>query len=723
MPIRRHSHVFLAVLMLLTTACGGGDATSTEPPGVASIIVTPSTASVQVQSTISLTAAVRNAAGAELTGRTVSWSSSDATIASVSNGNVTGVAPGTTNIVVTSEGRSATAQITVVPIPVATVGISPASASITVLTNTTLVATTRDANGAALTGRSIAWTSADATIATVSNGLVTGIAAGSTTITATSEGRSASAQITVTPVPVASVTIAPLAASTTVRGTTILTAVARDAAGTTLLGRQLAWTSNAPAVATVSGGEVTGVSPGVATITVSSEGRTASAQVTVTPIPVASVTVSPSTATLSVLGTTTLTAVVRDASGAVLDGRVITWTSSDVAIATVVNGVVTGVAPGAATVTATSEGRSANAAVTVSFPAMNQPTVAVASGTSCALSTSGRAYCWGNGANGRRGDGTTTSTQTDARPVAGGHVFVAIASANLTFCALRADGTVWCWGGGSEGTLGNGTTTATQAVPVQVSGTNTFVRLSGSGFGGTMCALDSAARSWCWGRNGGQLGAGSTAGSLVPVAASGTQTFRQVSTGSSVTCWLGVDNLAYCAGSNGSSELGAGFNGGAGALSPSAVSGNLAFTRVFAGANNACGTRSDGSAWCWGRNGEGQLGDNSTVLRDAPVRVSGSVVFERVVPGSSHTCGLSTTGAAWCWGSGSFIGTGTAVGSLVPVAVAGNHVFSEIALSFAHTCGRAADGIRCWGGNSSGETGDGTLTLRLTPGPVVVLPP
>src|SRR5207247_123825 len=135
-----------------------------------------------------------------MTGRAVAWTSSNTAMATVSSsGLVTGVTAGSATITATSEGKSGTAAITVTPAPVATVAVTPTTASLTVGQTTQLSATLKDANGNTLTGRTVAWTSSNTSMATVSSsGLVTGVTAGSATITATSEGKSGTAAITVT---------------------------------------------------------------------------------------------------------------------------------------------------------------------------------------------------------------------------------------------------------------------------------------------------------------------------------------------------------------------------------------------------------------------------------------------------------------------------------------------------------------------------------------------
>src|SRR5206468_527293 len=152
-----------------------------------------------------------------------------------------------------------------------------------------------------------------------------------------------------------------------------LSAVTKDAAGNTLTGRVVTWSSSNIAVATVDGsGLVTAVAAGSATITATSEGKSGTAAITVTPVPVATVTVSPASASIFVAGTQQLSAVTKDSAGGTLTGRVVTWASSNTAIATVsASGLVTGVAVGSVTITATSEGKSGSAAVTV----QTQPTV------------------------------------------------------------------------------------------------------------------------------------------------------------------------------------------------------------------------------------------------------------------------------------------------------------------------------------------------------------
>jgi uncharacterized protein YjdB len=261
---------------------------------VATVTVAPNPASVAVGATVQLTATLKDAAGITLTGRTVAWTTSNASFATVnsSSGLVTGVAVGSATITATSEGKTGTSAVTVVagtPVPVFTVTVTPNPASVAVGATVQLTATLKDANGNTLTGRTVAWTTSNASFATVnsSSGLVTGVAVGSATITATSEGKTGTSAVTVvagTPVPVATVTVTPNPASVAVGATVQLTATLKDAAGITLTGRTVAWTTSNASFATVnsSTGLVSGVAAGSATITATSEGKSGTSAVTVT---------------------------------------------------------------------------------------------------------------------------------------------------------------------------------------------------------------------------------------------------------------------------------------------------------------------------------------------------------------------------------------------------------------------------------------------------------
>ena len=167
------------------------------------------------------------------------------------------------------------------------------------------------------------------------------------------------------PVAVASVTLDQTTASLTLGDSVLLVATARDATGTALAGREITWSSNAPAVATVNAGRVVAVGVGAATISVASEGRTVTANIVVTPMPVATIVLSASDRSLLVGARDTLTATTRAANGATLADRPIVWSSANAAIASVANGIVTAVSPGTTTISATSEGRVATAAIIV----------------------------------------------------------------------------------------------------------------------------------------------------------------------------------------------------------------------------------------------------------------------------------------------------------------------------------------------------------------------
>jgi len=356
-----------AVAVLAGVACGKD---GVEPSGaVASVEVAPPTATVVVGETVTLKASPLDATGHILTGRKVVWASADSNFATVSpSGVVTGRVVGTVPVAASVEGKAAVAQIQVVPVPVVAVRVSPASRDLTVGETAQLTAEPLDAQGAVLSGRSVAWSSSRPNIAAVSgSGVITALSPGGAVITATAEGKSGVAAITVSPAPVASVTVSPTSATLVVGQTVQLEAQPRDASGRPLDGRAVTWSSNRSDVATVtSTGIVATVSVGTATITASSEGRSGTAAIVVEAPSVSRVEVTPASATVGVGGSFRLTATVFDSRGNVVPGAPVAWASSDTRIAVVDNtGRVFGVDDGTVVITATSGDKAGTASIRV----------------------------------------------------------------------------------------------------------------------------------------------------------------------------------------------------------------------------------------------------------------------------------------------------------------------------------------------------------------------
>ncbi len=346
---------------------------------VASVVVTPATISMRVSVSAPLQAQTLDAEGTVLAGRVVTWASSNTSIATVSpTGSVTGISAGAATITASSEGRSGQAAVTVTLPPVQTVTVSPAVDTLGVGTERQHTAVLRDASNAVLTGRALAWSSSNVAIATVSStGNVTALAQGTTTVSATSEGRVGTATVVVLARLASTVTLTP-GSNTLVEGATQqLTTQITDPQGNLLPDRPITFSSDATAVATVSStGLITAVAPGSARITATSEGKSGTATVQVIPVPVATVQVTPASVSMVTGTTQTLTAIARSASGAVLTGRTVTWTSGAPSVASVgTTGVVTSVGPGVALILAAVDGVTATSTVTVVLPTITTITL------------------------------------------------------------------------------------------------------------------------------------------------------------------------------------------------------------------------------------------------------------------------------------------------------------------------------------------------------------
>ncbi|MBL0172902.1 MAG: Ig-like domain-containing protein [Gemmatimonadaceae bacterium] len=274
----RVSSILLLGTLLSVGACS--EDTPADPIRVATVEVTPRLSTARVGTTQQLSAVAKDASGNPMTGETFTWKSSEPSVATVSaTGLVSLVGPGSTAILASARGTSGFATI-VSDANVATISLSAATLSFPVPLTRQLLATVKDAAGNDLF-RPITWTSSAPTVATVSSaGVVTGISAGSATITATVEGKSATTAATILP-PVPVITLSLNTGYMPIGVGVPIVATLRDANGVELLGRIVTWTTSNPAIATVSAsGVVTALAAGSVTITASNDGGSAVASFT-----------------------------------------------------------------------------------------------------------------------------------------------------------------------------------------------------------------------------------------------------------------------------------------------------------------------------------------------------------------------------------------------------------------------------------------------------------
>jgi alpha-tubulin suppressor-like RCC1 family protein len=359
--------------------------------------------------------------------------------------------------------------------------------------------------------------------------------------------------------------------------------------------------------------------------------------------------------------------------------------------------------------------------------------IALGNEHTCARTDSGNVYCWGLNDRGQLGDGTFTDRLTPVPVALPALTFKAVGAGQQHSCAL-AGGAIYCWGANDVGQLGNGTLSSS-ATPVFVTAVSSpFVSVSLGDF--HSCALTQDAKIYCWGDNGrGQLGNGTTTIATSPVAVSSTLLWKQVSAGGLITCGLTTAGAVHCWGDNTRGAIGNGTTSTTPVTTPTSVSlpAGTTFETVTAGYNSACAVSTGGQAYCWGANTNGKLGNNSTNDSPTPVLVSGNQTWRLVHAGRNNTvCGLNSSGTAYCWGSNftGQLGNGTFNDATVPVPVLTVVPFSTIRVGDFHTCAVASGnvgasasfGTFCWGNNERGELGNGTTTIQTTPVAVITGP-
>ena len=357
-------------------ACGDGDAPTgpppPDPPRATTITVSPATADLAaLGATVQLSAQVQDQNGQAMAGGAVTWESGAAAVAKVStSGLVTAVANGSATVTATSGSASGSAAVTVAQ-AVSSVAVSPAADTLVAGDTLRFSAVAADANGRAVAGVELQWTSSDTAVAVVDeSGLATGVSAGEAEIAATASGVAGGATLTVLAPAATAVEVTPDTVEFTALGQTVqLAARVRDQIGRVMSGEAVSWASGDTLVATIdSAGVVTATGGGATMVTARTGEAVGAAAVTVMQA-AGSVQVSPAADTMAVGDTVRLSAEAVDANGNAIAGAAFTWSSSNASVASVdASGLVRGTAEGNARITAASADARGISEITVENP-------------------------------------------------------------------------------------------------------------------------------------------------------------------------------------------------------------------------------------------------------------------------------------------------------------------------------------------------------------------
>ena len=349
---------------------------------------------------------------------------------------------------------------------------------------------------------------------------------------------------------------------------------------------------------------------------------------------------------------------------------------------------------------------------------------------SCAVRPTGAVQCWGRNNYGQLGDGTTTNRFAPVS-VAGISNAVGVTAGESHACAVLATGQLRCWGRNNYGQIGDGTT-STRLAPVAVSGITDAIQVSAGRLHTCARLTDGTAR--CWGHNGNyKLGDRTTTTRTTPVNVLGLEPYLgvvDIVAGNVHTCALLSGGTVRCWGSNTNGQIGHGgtTTSPANNSTPQLVDNISSVVELVAGSRgwHNCARLANGQVWCWGRNSNGQIGDNTITNRTRPVLLTFSgVTVTQLSAGAQTSCARLSTGATRCWGlnASGQLGDGTLLQRRIPTATQLPATTTFIAAGDTHSCAQANDGtVRCFGNNLYGELGDQTVFNRATPAPVYAFP-
>jgi alpha-tubulin suppressor-like RCC1 family protein len=324
---------------------------------------------------------------------------------------------------------------------------------------------------------------------------------------------------------------------------------------------------------------------------------------------------------------------------------------------------------------------------------------------SCAVRTDGTLWCWGGNAGRQTSpeneNGVPSPNQYMAQP---GNTWISMSSGTET-CGIQSDGTLWCWGNGS---IGNGED-GIDPTPVQV-GSGTYLSVSVDN-DYTSCAVATDHTLWCWGSTPYLLGTTPMGNVLLPAQIDSAQDWSTVAVGGAFICGTKMDHTVWCAGGNAVGELG---NGGTTA-SPTFVQAGTEqdWAVVVAGISSACAESTTGQVSCWGDDGLGTLGDGAAI-DTTPTQVAPGTTWKQVALGSSTGFGIQSDGSLWEWGVATH--PGDTWSSATPARVGTATDWASVHASQSMQCAVDTGGnLWCFGSDANGQLGDGATTAQPLP--------
>jgi len=356
----------------------------------------------------------------------------------------------------------------------------------------------------------------------------------------------------------------------------------------------------------------------------------------------------------------------------------------------------------------------------------NWSRVSVGTSHTMAVQTNGTLWAWGANPNGARGDNTLDSANAVAAlysPVQIGTLnnWSRITAASANTHAIKTDGTLWGWGRGSSGEVGDNTT-VNRSSPVQIGTRNDWSNVQSAAVGfNAVLAIRTDNTLWGWGVNNsqGQLGDGTLISKSSPIQLRSDLSWRNIFVGEGTTFAIDTTGKLYSSGNTSQFNTGYSFN----AISPVQIGTLSSWKSVSAGGSHTIAISQSGSLWAFGFNTQGQLGDGTVVTKNSPVQIGTLTTWVSASCGASHTIALKSDGTMWSWGNNNLasLGDGTGINKSSPVQIGTLNTWTKISAGYAHVLALKNDGtLWSWGYNGTGELGQNITSPFTRNSPVQV---